>query len=158
MEKRVKRLDYLLKNLHFIVIHVPIAMLIFSFVFDVMALVFKRKEWHSAGMLCLIVGTLGAIASVITGPEETRNPLLHQHEFFAQTTMILFILLSLVRLFFLYRKSVDIGSKTAYLAAALVGVLLVSYTGHLGGQMVHKPRPANTNPSPDFNKNKPSSP
>ncbi|MCS7459541.1 DUF2231 domain-containing protein [Paenibacillus doosanensis] len=30
------------------------------------------------------------------------------------------------------------GRNPAYLAAALVGVLLITYTGHLGGQMVHK--------------------
>ena len=61
-------MDYILKNLHFIFTHVPIALLIFSFVFDVVALIFKKKEWHSAGMLCLVVGALGAIASVLTGP------------------------------------------------------------------------------------------
>ncbi|MCC2683931.1 MAG: hypothetical protein K0R75_830 [Paenibacillaceae bacterium] len=129
---------YLIENLHFIVIHVPIAMLIFSFVFDVLAKAFKKREWHAAGLLCLIVGTLGAIAAVMTGPEEEREPLLHTHELFGKITMIFFIALTVVRLWLYLRKKIEPGRSFAYLAAALIGVLLVSYTGHLGGSMVHK--------------------
>jgi uncharacterized membrane protein len=131
--------DYLIKNLHFIVIHIPIAMLIFSFVFDVAALLAKKREWHAAGMLCLIVGTLGAIAAVLTGPED-RNPLVHTHEFYGKATMALFIVLTVIRLFFQLRRKQELGSNYAYLAMALVGVALVTYTGHIGGKMVHPDR------------------
>ena len=37
-------------------------------------------------------------------------------------------------------KKREIGGNFIYLAAALVGVLLVSYTGHIGGEMVHPDR------------------
>jgi uncharacterized membrane protein len=131
--------DYLIKNLHFIVIHIPIAMLIFSFVFDVAALLAKKREWHAAGMLCLIVGTLGALAAVLTGPDD-RNPLVHTHELFGKATMALFIVLTAVRLFFQLRRKQEIGGNYAYLAIALIGVALVSYTGHIGGKMVHPDR------------------
>jgi uncharacterized membrane protein len=133
--------DYLLKNAHFIFIHFPIAALICSLLFDVLATVWKKKEWHSAALLTLIVGTLGAIASVATGPED-RNPLLHTHELFGKITMVVFIILTLIRLYVQYKKSRDIGNNYAYLTGALIGVLLLSYTGHLGGQMVHKPKGA----------------
>jgi hypothetical protein len=53
-------------------------------------------------------------------------------------TMYLFIVLSLARLFFHYRKKIDIGKTIIYLFIALIGVGLVTYTGHLGGKMVHK--------------------
>jgi uncharacterized membrane protein len=134
-------MTYLLNNSHFIVNHIPIAMLIFSFIFDLCAVIIKKKDWHTAGFLSLIVGTLGAIASVLTGPEgpqETRNPLFHDHQLYANLTMYLFILLSLARLFFRYRKKIDIGKTPIYLIIALIGVGLVTYTGHLGGKMVHK--------------------
>lgn len=133
-------MSYIIKNLHFIVIHIPIAMLLFSFIFDLLALIMKKKDWHSAGILTLIVGTLGAIASVITGPED-RNPLLETHEHYGQITMLFFIILTLIRVGFLWKKKLDIGNHPVYLIAAFIGVLLVSYTGHLGGQMVHKDRP-----------------
>jgi uncharacterized membrane protein len=130
-------MDYIMKNLHFIFTHVPIALLIFSFVFDVVAPIFKKKEWHSAGMLCLVVGALGAIASVLTGPE-SRNTLVGSHEFYARLTMILAIVLAVVRVGLLVWKKLEIGRNPIFLVASLVAVLLVSYTGHLGGKMVHR--------------------
>ncbi|MEB3100056.1 DUF2231 domain-containing protein [Ferviditalea candida] len=133
-------MTYFIRNLHFIVIHIPIAMLIFSFVFDLLALFLKKKEWHAAGLLSLVVGTLGAVAAVITGPEGERNPLFPAHELYGKITMIFFILLTSVRLWLHFRKRQQVGKSKTYLAAALVGALLVSYTGHLGGQMVHPDR------------------
>jgi uncharacterized membrane protein len=133
-------MSFLLKNMHFIVTHFPIVLLIFSFVFDFLAVLAKKKEWHSSGLLCLVVGTLGAIASVATGPDD-KNPLLPTHELFGKMTMILAILLSIVRLFLLFWKKKEIGGNPVYLIGALIGVLLVSYTGHLGGEMVHNDSP-----------------
>jgi uncharacterized membrane protein len=134
-------MSYLMNNSHFIVNHIPLAMLIFSFIFDLCAVIIKKKDWHIAGFLCLIVGTLGAIAAVLTGPDDpqaNRNPLFHDHELYANLTMYLFIVLSLARLFFHYRNKIDIGKTPIYLLIALIGVGLVTYTGHLGGKMVHK--------------------
>jgi uncharacterized membrane protein len=134
-------MTYLINNSHFIVNHIPLAMLIFSFIFDLCAVIIKKKEWHTAGFLCLIVGTLGAIAAVLTGPEDpqdTRNPLFQDHQLYANLSMYLFIVLSLARLFFHYRKKIDIGKTPIYLIIAFIGAGLVTYTGHLGGKMVHK--------------------
>ena len=133
-------MSYLIRNAHFLVIHIPIAMLLFSFVFDLLAMILKKKDWHTAGVLCLIVGTLGAIVAVITGPEGERNPLFPQHELYGKITMMLSILLTLVRLGILWRKKVDIGKNLLYLLVMLIGVGLVSYTGDLGGKMVHPDR------------------
>ncbi|MFD0695404.1 DUF2231 domain-containing protein [Paenibacillus sp. GCM10027628] len=139
-------MDYLIKNAHFIFTHFPIALLIFSLVFDLLALIAKKREWHAAGWLSLLVGTLGAIASVITGPEESRNPLVHTHEFYAKLTMFAAIVLTVVRVGLLIWKKKEIGRNPIYLAGALVAVILVSYTGHLGGQMVHRPFNPNGGP------------
>jgi uncharacterized membrane protein len=130
-------LSYLIKNAHFLVIHVPIAMLLFSFLFDLFAKILKKKDWHTAGMLCLVIGALGAIAAVLTGPEGEENPLFPKHELFGKLTMILSILLVVVRLGLLLWKKLDISKSLVYLLAMLVCVGLVSYTGHLGGKMVH---------------------
>jgi uncharacterized membrane protein len=135
-------MTYIIRNLHFIVIHVPIAMLLFSFVFDALALVLRKKEWHTAGFLCLIVGTLGSIAAVMTGPEGERNPIFPRHELFGKITMVFFILVAAIRIWFYVRRKLELGRSPTYLAAALIGVLLVSYNGHLGGKMVHPDRKA----------------
>lgn len=115
-------------------------MLLFRFIFDGMAAFLKRKDWHTAGLLCLVAGTLGSIAAVLTGPEEARNPLFPRHELFGKLTMFIFIALTLVRLGLLLWKKAEIGGKIVYLAAALIGIGFVTYTGHLGGQMVHPDR------------------
>jgi uncharacterized membrane protein len=133
-------MSYLVKNAHFMVNHFPIALLICSFLFDLGAVIWKKKEWHTAGFLTLIIGTLGAIAAVMTGPENDRNPLLHTHELFAKITMVLWIILSLIRIYFKWKKSNELGKHPIYLVGALIGVLLVSYTGHLGGLMSHPDR------------------
>ena len=138
-------MSYLVNNAHFILIHIPIAMLVFSFVFDVLAMVVKKKEWHSAGLLCLVVGALGAIGSVITGPEDEKNALLHNHELFGQLTMVTAIILVAARVGLLLWKKRDIGNHAAYLVVALLCVGLVTYTGHLGGKMVHKDKTEMTN-------------
>lgn len=132
-------MDYILKNLHFIVTHVPIALLIFSFVFDIVAMMVKKREWHSAGMLCLVVGALGAVAAVMTGPSPWRNPLVVPHEFYAKLTMLAAIILAVIRVGLLIWKKKDAGRHPMYLVGSLAAVILVSYTGHLGGQMVHRP-------------------
>ncbi|KRE35331.1 DUF2231 domain-containing protein [Paenibacillus sp. Soil724D2] len=137
-------MDYILKNLHYIVTHVPIALLVFSFIFDLIALIAKKREWHSAGMLCLVVGALGAIASVLTGPSPWRNPLVVPHEFYAKLTMFLSIVLAIVRVGLLIWKKKELGRNPIYLVGSLAAVILVGYTGHIGGQMVHKPVPAKT--------------
>ncbi|BFT75957.1 DUF2231 domain-containing protein [Paenibacillus sp. P36] len=134
-------MDYILNNLHFIVTHVPIALLIFSFVFDIIAMIMKKREWHSAGMLCLVVGALGAVAAVMTGPSPWRNPLVVPHEFYAKLTMLAAIVLAVVRVGLLIWKKKDAGRHPMYLIGSLAAVILVSYTGHLGGQMVHRPMP-----------------
>ncbi|NQX69295.1 hypothetical protein HQN90_24480 [Paenibacillus alba] len=132
-------MDYILNNLHFIVTHVPIALLIFSFVFDLIALIFRKRDWHSAGMLCLIVGALGAVAAVLTGPSPWRNPLVVPHELYARLTMFLAVVLAIIRVGLLIWKKLELGRNPIYLIGALAAVILVSYTGHLGGQMVHRP-------------------
>ncbi|MDQ0872502.1 putative membrane protein [Paenibacillus sp. V4I3] len=137
-------MDYILKNLHYIVTHVPIALLVFSFIFDLIAIIAKKREWHSAGMLCLVVGALGAIASVLTGPSPWRNPLVVPHEFYAKLTMFLAIVLAIVRVGLLIWKKKELGRNPIYLVGSLAAVILVGYTGHIGGQMVHKPVPAKT--------------
>jgi uncharacterized membrane protein len=132
-------MSYLMRNAHFMVNHFPIALLICSFFFDLVATIWKKKDWHTAGFLTLIIGTIGAIAAVITGPDD-RNPILPEHALFAKITMILFIILSIVRIYLQQKKSEQIGKHPAYLIFALIGVLLVSYTGHLGGLMSHPDR------------------
>lgn len=130
-------MDYLWNNKHFILTHFPIVLLIFSFLFDLAGLIWKKKEWNSAGLVCLLAGTLGAIASVLTGPD-SPNPGVEKHELYGKLTMLLAIVISVVRLALLWAKKRDFGSNPIFLVGALAAAILVGYTGHLGGEMVHR--------------------
>lgn len=132
-------MNFLLENMHFILTHFPIVLLIVGFLFDLLARILKKKEWHSAGWACLALGTLGAIASVMTGPAlNGQSPDLPAHELFGRLTAILAIVLFVVRLAMLRWKKREIGSHPAFLIGALAAAILVGYTGHLGGKMVHE--------------------
>lgn len=63
-----------------------------------------------------------------------------EHKLFGTITMFIFVGLTSVRLWFYFRKKLELGRKGSYLVVAFVGGVLVSYTGHLGGQMVHPDR------------------
>ena len=54
--------------LHPAIAHFPIALLIASVVLDVLGVGFRRASLTQAGFYTLIGGSLGATASVLTGP------------------------------------------------------------------------------------------
>ncbi|THF72934.1 DUF2231 domain-containing protein [Cohnella fermenti] len=131
-------MSYLWDNKHFIITHFPIVLLLVSFLFDLAALIWKKKDWHTAALVCLVVGTLCTIAAVLTGPRMMRNEGVETHELYGTMTMYLAIALSVVRLGIVLWKKRDIGRNPIYLIVALVAVVLVMYTAHLGGKMVHR--------------------
>ncbi|WP_040952747.1 DUF2231 domain-containing protein [Gorillibacterium massiliense] len=132
-------MNYIWDNKHFIITHFPIVLLLFSFLFDLAGLIWKKREWHSSALVCLVVGTLSTIAAVLTGPQMMRNSDVETHEMYGKLTMILAIVLCVVRIGIWLWKKKDVGRSPIYLIASLVAVVLVMYTGHLGGKMVHRP-------------------
>ncbi|MEI7026399.1 DUF2231 domain-containing protein [Paenibacillus sp. y28] len=125
----------LLGSGHFIVVYIPAALLLFSLLFDFTGAVRSQRMWHRAGLLCLIAGTLGAAAAVLAGPELDRSPDGPTYMLFSRATLALFLVLCLARVYYRFRRFREVGNTPVYLIASLVGVLLVSYTGHLGGQI-----------------------
>jgi uncharacterized membrane protein len=128
-------------HIHGMVVHFPIALLFSSVALELLAL---YKPWQdklrAAALATLILGTLGAAASVMTGPDEMlrASPIGHTHENFADLTLITFGLLSLWRIVLLIRKrSMSTAVAGAYLVLCCVGLGLLGYTGYLGGSMVY---------------------
>ncbi|PWW07311.1 putative membrane protein [Paenibacillus cellulosilyticus] len=132
-------MNYLWDNKHFIITHFPIVLLLVSFLFDLAALIWKKKDWHTAALACLVLGTVCTIAAVLTGPKMMmQNSAVETHELYGTFTMYLAIVLSVVRGGIMLWKKRDIGRNPIYLIVALVAVVLVMYTAHLGGKMVHR--------------------
>ncbi|AZN39868.1 DUF2231 domain-containing protein [Paenibacillus albus] len=132
-------MSYLWDNKHFIITHFPIVLLLVSLLFDLAALIWKKKDWHTAALACLVVGTVCTIAAVLTGPRMMQqNPDVETHEMYGTITMYVAIVLSAIRLGLVLWRKKQIGRNPAYLIAALIAVVLVMYTAHLGGKMVHR--------------------
>ncbi|WP_212983136.1 DUF2231 domain-containing protein [Paenibacillus cineris] len=132
-------MNYLWDNKHFIITHFPIVLLLFSLLFDLAALIWKKREWHSAALICLIIGTVSTVAAVLTGPKMMRNPNVETHAMYGVYTMYLAIALCIVRGAIGLWKKRDVGRNPLYLVVTLAAVVLVMYTAHLGGEMVHRP-------------------
>ena len=132
-----------LTNLHGMVVHFPIALLITSVVLEAAAMYPKFSDsLRPAALITLLLGTAGAAAAVITGPEDNARGISHLgqvHQQWAQATLLVFGLLSLIRLWSLWRKQRLAGWRgTALLAVSVIGLGMLEYTGLLGGKMVYE--------------------
>ena len=127
--------------LHPIIVHFPIALLIASFIFNVLSLIFRRDSWRKTAWHIYIFGALLSVAAVLSGQNaeeiaRVHHPLLETHEMFALIVMWT-SLVSLLVLWFLQKK---FGKIYPYIfcAVTLALALLVSTTGFYGGKMVYE--------------------
>ena len=60
-------------NLHPMFIHFPVSLLTTALAFTLLGILFRNKELDAAGKWTLYFGTLGAVASVLTGLAAFRS-------------------------------------------------------------------------------------
>jgi uncharacterized membrane protein len=117
--------ENLVNHVHGAINHFPIALLFVSVGFDLFA--GKRSNLRFSAWLLLALGAIGAVASTVSGL------VAHQYTAFAATAI--FAALAAWRWFSLRRGS-DIGGTWAYLASAVLGLILLGVTGLLGGNLL----------------------
>ncbi|WP_240697248.1 DUF2231 domain-containing protein [Sporolactobacillus sp. THM19-2] len=123
----------LFNTLHFLVLHFPIALLILSFVLDLIAAIWKRSKahdlLHKAGFLTLLFGTFMSIITVLSGFIAAQMlgvgaPIIvHASKAVFVTSYAIF--LSFIRCYFVWKLKKDISDHIFYLVAAFAGILLV---------------------------------
>jgi len=126
--------------LHPAIVHFPIALLIVSVVLDAFGVGFRRASLTQAGFYMLIIGSVGATAAVLSGPEEEAKDaasltILHRHELFAALIVLCCLIMVGMRLGNvngLYGAGVF-----GYLALGVVLIVCITLTGYFGGQMVY---------------------
>jgi uncharacterized membrane protein len=125
------------------IVHFPIALLIVGFVADTIYLIYKKEPCLSKiGFYLMLAGTLGAIAAVMSGNFFTEDmsgsaeTVRERHETFANITMYLMIFASIVRIFLFYKGKAWPKAGLAVYILYFIGVILVGYTGLLGGTIV----------------------
>lgn len=132
-------------HLHPLVVHFPIALIIFGFLFEFSSLFIKSEKCLSkTGFYLMILGTLAAIAAWSTGQLFTQDPtegeivkIFEKHETAALITMIIMIVASAFRIWLFIKKKEETQLKWIAFSLYFLGFLSVSFTGYMGGTMVY---------------------
>ncbi len=132
-------------HLHAMFIHFPIALLIVGFLSEVISLFSKKEFFKRGGLYLLVLGTLGTIASYLSGnaagegiEEGPLKEVMELHEQAATITLWLTIITAVLYLtifIFKYRQR-WVKIVSVLLFAAVIGG--IARTGYLGGQLVYK--------------------
>jgi uncharacterized membrane protein len=130
-------------HIHPMIVHFPIALVLVAFLADTFSLVIKKEQClPKMGLYLQLLGTLGAIAAVLSGTffaDDVSGPaaqLKESHELFAYTTMYILIAASLFRLFLVFKGKESSNLKWISYGLLLVAVITVSITGFKGGSIV----------------------
>ena len=129
-------------HFHPMLVHFPIALVVFGFIADFATLYFKKEACLSKlGFYLLLAGTLMAALALTTGALFTEEmsgaagAIKDTHEDFAWITLGLLILTSILRII-LQKKENTRLKWTAFTLYGLAAVL-VSITGYFGGTLVY---------------------
>jgi len=121
-------------RLHPVLVHLPIGILLLASLFQLLTVKNRFASLQPAVPVMFFLGMCGAVFSCVTGYVLSLNgeydeELTEQHEWMGIVTAVASIALCL-----LYRFSVKIFIVRI---ASVVIVVLVSFTGHLGGSLTH---------------------
>jgi uncharacterized membrane protein len=130
--------------LHPMIVHFPIALILTGFLADTISLFIKKENCLSkVGLYLMVLGTLGAIAAVITGEYFTNKvegdalPLKEVHELFGKITMFILIAASVFRIFLVMKKKDEGSLKWIVYFLFLLAVIAIAITGYKGGSIVY---------------------
>lgn len=134
-------------NIHPLIIHFPIALLLVAVFIDTVSIWFHRTWLYKSALMMYLFGTLAAITAYITGriAADSVNPpfnaelTMSKHSDMALYTVLFFSIYTILRL--ILQKKIDPENKflrLAALAVALAGIFLLIGTADLGGKLVFK--------------------
>jgi len=132
-------------HLHAMVIHFPIALLIIGFLSEIIALFIKKPFFSQAAFYLLLLGTLGTIASYLSGDaagdgieDGSLGKAIELHEQAATIALWLAIATSLVYLGIYFLNYSKKWAKIASIVLFTATIVAIARTGYLGGQLVYK--------------------
>lgn len=132
-------------NIHPLIVHFPIALIIVVFILDLLGAMSKRKSLVSAANILSIFAALGAVAAVITGliAEESVWQTNEAHGLIELHETIGFAVLGAALVSLIFRPAIKKKkSKGSLLWIAVIislaAAILVGYEGYLGGEIVYR--------------------
>ncbi len=145
-------------EMHPIIIHFPIALILIAPIFIFTGIIYKKYDkcaWLSSFILMTIgtifsmfaVATGKASASLIDKTEETEKIIIN-HWKFGEISRTYFIILTIIYALYLFvlpkiikrelTRKENMIFNLIFLIVFLIGCAVISYTGHLGGSLVHE--------------------
>ena len=131
-----------IEDLHSIIVHFPIALLVLLAVLTVYVVVRPGTGMLQTTWLLLVIGTLGAMAATVSGLishfpyEETElHGVIEKHQWWSFGVTALFIAATIWR-FISRRSGTDCGGSVPFLAFVAVGTGLLVMSGITGGDLV----------------------
>jgi uncharacterized membrane protein len=131
-------------HFHPMLVHFPIALVLFGFIFDAISLFFKKEPCLSkSGFYLLLVGTLSGIAAWLSGILFTSDlsgaagEIKETHELLALLTVITLVITSALRIYLKVKNKENSNAKWLAFILYAVATLLVSATGFFGGTLVY---------------------
>jgi len=134
-------------NIHPLLIHFPIAILIIAVVFDVLALVAPNKWWHpTTATILYAIGTVSTFVAYYSGQEageylKLSKPaleVLNHHSQLALYTLLFFSFYITVRLALTWnRDTIKRALHIGLIIGAFAGLGLLYATAEHGGELVY---------------------
>jgi uncharacterized membrane protein len=134
-------------NLHPLVVHFPIALLLVAALADLIDMPFGRPKWLAKAVTTLFaLGSAGAVVACLSGQQALdtvlmpgmAHPIVQAHRTWAIATTIYFSLLTVIRVGAAFRAPLALHYRVAFLIAALVGVAGLQQTAERGGRLVYE--------------------
>ncbi|MEW6749477.1 MAG: DUF2231 domain-containing protein [Candidatus Latescibacterota bacterium] len=135
-------------NWHPLIVHFPVVLPVAAVLVDALALAARRFGWLPAAVTAAyLLAALAAWAAYLSGRQAAdgvlvpaaANPLLTEHEDWAERTVWFFAVLALVRIGVHWKRpAAPVALRLALLLAGVAGTLLLYQTGERGAQLVFR--------------------
>ena len=133
-----------MESVHPLVVHFPIALLLTAFLLDGLGMIFRRPGLHRVALWNLCLGTVGAVAAVLTGLEASEiakhtfeiHRVMERHEQLGIATAISAGILTIARLLLRDRLNAWLRGASQIILAGIV--ITLAYGAHLGGRLVYE--------------------
>lgn len=131
-------------HIHPMLVHFPIALVLFGFVAAIASLFFKKEtSLAKASFYLLIAGTISAVFALLAGILFTgelsgaADNIKETHELFGWLSIGTLIITSIVQIFIMLKKLEFSGLKWLYFILYGIATIFVSLTGYFGGTLVY---------------------
>ena len=138
-----------LANLHPLVIHFPIVLLMTYALLEIVGIFSKDSSISGFAYIILIVAVLSSVAALVTGNQAAHiseslysgnfnipKQVIEQHQLFATITVWFYVLVFLFRTYLVVKKKFIGRMRYIFIIFAIVGVYFIVVTGNLGGKLV----------------------